>query len=562
MKKHIAFIMALAMMLSFAPAAFAQEEVRVISAPADSADYDGGYDDNGYYYQYDDYEGGYEDGHYYEYDDYDDDYYYSGQWYIDMYAPYLPQPYGVNICVGSEYIWFKGAGPVISQKDGSKLHAPAAQLLEAFGASVTRTDKEVDAYLKDGTLLRFTVGSTSVMRLPAQGKASYYTLQLAPYVAEDSGEIFVRLTDVAAIFGYSVNWNSYSRTAYVTDWSGIQKDIDSHFTGLDAMVKAAYKAQTRTGTFKSSEKLTITATMPGSSGFAPGSFSMTGEMLSNENALSGQYSTSLKLGDFRTMLEDFYGEEMDEMVSLIDGGKCELIMDMVQGILYVRTNRTNLLTEGEVQDDTWIKFEMPYYAEALAQTKELMGNFSVSAMVIEQVKAELEWDSLYNAFTSPAEMVEDIVVPLRVMMDDKYITVTGSGSDKTYTTTLTPKLLADRFVEFGYYTQEEAEDMIGYMGMGLDFDFTMSVSVRDGALSGSSMRGHFAYADSYSMPLPTVHKVTFDVTANANGGGKGVIKYLVNTQEVVVVNITGDVSKTTQQPLSQPPAGDKIYEAE
>ena len=447
----------------------------------------------------------------------------------------------INIMLNGEFVSFAGAAPEIT---GGLLYAPTVPFFEAMGATVgyDSQTRGIAAEFPDKTLY-FALGQDT-MTIEEDGEGRELPIGAAVYAKNGSSYLPVRA--VSEALGFDVYWDSEFKTAVILDAEMIIAEIDESFTIANKLFEApiemipkdasAYKTVigilvsiTQFDSINGDKNVDVGADISihsdGSSFYAKGAADLSGLL----EFILGAYGYYV-----------FSPDEIKEMTDVLDAisaSDMELIYNYDKDILYAKIPFLHLLVP-EVPENSWISvsdaFEQMFGADVTSVMEELgldelVGGMSVGRLIYMENTDYVYGNQVYLFSAMLAEAEE-----LKALMGDERFVRNGAD----YTLTLTQGDIGDIY----YYNSR--------------FDFTLTLSTRDGAVTGIS--GSLVYGMGY---YTTETQISADFGISA-----GSLAFSIEIHERNAVKVRVDVGaevEATDEPVPKaPPAGEDVIAIE
>ena len=259
---------------------------------------------------------------------------------------------GYHVMLNGEYVTFTDAVPVNKQ---GRIMVPFRAILEALGAKVDWIDETRTVTAKtDDTFISFRVGQPNI-DVTKNGEKSVKVMDVVPYIDPSNDRTYVSTRFVSEALGFTVGWDSEDRTAVIIDYETLFGDADKIFTKMDAFLKSAglKKGVTREMTLD----INVHETAEGEEMVK----SLNGKLLQKDLSGSGSLTQSM---DMAMMIETIFADtgmgmtdEDRELMAELDEIRMDLVLDMNNGDMYMKTSANDLLY-GEEYTDTWIRMDL------------------------------------------------------------------------------------------------------------------------------------------------------------------------------------------------------------
>ena len=464
-------------------------------------------------------------------DPWDDDAYLE-EWKTELGMPY---PSGINVSLNGEWMTFGDAAPLAVE---GRTMVPFRAFFEAMGAQVTYEDGHITAALENGDVLELDVDST-VLTWSEGDRLHEADMGLTPYAR--NGRVYIPVRFAAEAMGLEVAWNDDLEVASLTDWEAMAAEIDQNFTHLNALLAASMASADPEQVYQSSGTFRLSGTLYGEKENDTAALTLTGEGLTRGDGRMASGSVKLDL-DASGMADTLFSQLPEEVAAVLDeldGAGVEVILNGEEGVCYLRGALMPLLTEGLVDDETWLAldgFRLP----------------EMSPITVGTLLTALYPGSGYTGLSTNAQETARL---LQVLLGDDCFTVQESGGTTTYQVKHTWVTLAARAKALGLLDETDLSDLASLMGGLPEFSFSFTAAVKDDAIISADLDLRLAVAGAAP--------VEFRLSAEADGlSGSGALSVVGRYLGRLDVSWKSDSTPTAQAVPAAPEEDETVITME
>lgn len=429
----------------------------------------------------------------------------------------------IAVQLNGEKLTFTDAVP---QVRAGRTFLPFRAVFEAMGAEVSYEGNTVSAS-RDGRTVTMTTGSTEAT-VTEDGKTTTLAMDVAPYVDSSVWRTYVPVRFAAQAFGCAVGWDQDAYTAIIID---AEKLVDEtlkgkSFTYLQKYTE--YAQQFNEGIWNTE------MTMDGAMTMSIDELSKTPVKIpmnvTAKGVSSGETQVEMAMKMVMDMAEliDLAGDDTEAagiaMVNsmLKDGIGVQVRGDLEKGMLYMNMS-SKLLEEAGMSADTWYSMDL----DALLKQAGEAGSFSElievsSAVDVSDMLAAALAASEPNDVDDYKEIKASLEMAAKLLSDESFV-----KNGDNYVLTVAPA--GDDTAEISLTLTMKDDKVVGYaMEMNAKVDGT----------------------DPTSMMM----KMAVDASNKLSGQ----MKMAMGSEMSMDMTISGQYTKGSKAPETEPPAGAKI----
>jgi len=455
----------------------------------------------------------------------------------------FPDPDGINVKLNGAFLTFEDASPALV--DGRTM-LPFRAILEAMGADVSYdSENRMATAVKGERTLCLTLDSTE-MQMEEAGETHVIEMDVAPYLEEKTGRIYVPVRFLADALDYNVYWNDSYELVQLIDSTALADEIDASFTILNRLM--ASEAERFGKSYRTDLVAEARASLYGDKEPMSASAKAKGRMVSKGFSYAMDYELAVDLGAFRDMAVEIFGQET---VAAFEKTWSELSFEMrhdgATGTAYVRSDLLKM-TYDWLKGDEWMS--TPTGLDQLAPLF-LAGDAPTMGGMIAAIGA---MDLSYS--TTIYEDISRMSQYIALFVGDQAFTEKHDGLNVTYTARNDLAGIFKAIADLEGLDEETAalmaEDMFSVFESG---SYELTLTERAGVCIASTFEMEL---DGAPMVPITIH-MEMDSTQSKATYYIGLIGDVIGKFEV---EGAATVSEVTAEPVPVPGEEDAVYTQE
>lgn len=341
---------------------------------------------------------------------------------------------GINVQLNGKTLALKDTAKNVN----GRVMLPFREVLEAIGATVTYdpATKKITAKTADREV-SFSAGNADVSIL-MDGTSQSLKMDVAPYIDKGASRTFIPVRFVAESLGYSVGWDSASKTVVMIDPNTLFGKADEDFSILKKLMITDLdmeKAYATTGTFNMNVSTPATA----GSLFSGLNFGIAGTMEGVQQKSSADMTMNLAF-NYDAMLSKLSAEEKAQMQPMLDMFKnavMKIKMNGETGETYMNSTLFSTM-DPTVTANTWYKMNVfDTYKNMGVDLKSLYGMNYNDIKLSEILSSSLSSSNLMTDKTyEDAKIMYDF---MKNLIGDEAFTTKAEGTMTTYSLKLDQK---------------------------------------------------------------------------------------------------------------------------
>ena len=258
---------------------------------------------------------------------------------------------------------FPDAAPYIQN---NRTFVPFRAVFEALGAEVSYDGAtQTITAVRDDTTVVFTIGQTSI-DVTADGVTETIETDAAPFIDAAYSRTIVPVRFAAQAFGCTVGWDNDERTVLILDADGLMRG--DTYTIMDKVL--AYNQGLLEPGCSLSGTFDLSFTVNSDGALIPVVANGTVSALYGTSAVNMDLEMTIDLSDLLA-----YGGEIDEeaqeVLDQLQNISVEYILDLEDGIMYLKSPLLSLFLGIDIQGDYWISIDLSSYMSELGVGQDL-----------------------------------------------------------------------------------------------------------------------------------------------------------------------------------------------